>query len=73
MHGATLKNKGYFVLSQQRFKNTVLTIPITFFSVKKSLHFYQTIYLCVYLIIKIHSNYLTKEHKVTGCTLFLLT
>jgi len=65
-------NKGYFFLSQQRFKSTVLSTRIVFFCSEK-LYIYQIIYLCVYLIIKRRSNYLPKENKVTGRTLLLLT
>jgi len=65
-------NKGYFVLSQQRFKGTVFSIRITFFYSKK-LYIYQIIYIYVYLINKTRSNYLPKENKVTGRILLLLT
>jgi len=39
-------NKRYFVVSQQRFKITVLAMRITFFCIKK-LYIYQ-IYICVF-------------------------
>ena len=46
--GTISMNKGYFVLSQQRFKSTVLTIRITFFSIKK-LYMFIRQYICVFI------------------------
>jgi hypothetical protein len=46
--GTVSVNEGYFVLSQQRFKSTVFTKCITFFSIKK-LYIFIRQYICVFI------------------------